>query len=117
MNATQKAYAVAKANLDAANKIAAARIAKHEYLFEAGTIEDTDKYIAICEQVETELKIVELAGILHNAETVMINWAIETVSKSEYYNDTYKQMTSDIMAHLHLYSIRTKVVALAFRLG
>lgn len=117
MNKTQITYKNAKAALDKANKIAAAELAKYEYLLDEETQEACAQYSQMCVKVETDLGIVALIEALRKAEDEMIDWMIETVSKSKEYSAKYANMTADIKAHLHLLKIRKMVVELAYKLG
>lgn len=116
MNKSQIAYKNAKSALDTANKIAEKKLAAYEYLLDSDSQDDCTKYSNICVQVETELNIVALIETLRAAELDMINWMIETVSKDEKYTKIHAQMTTEILANLHMLKIRKMVVNLAYSL-
>lgn len=117
MNKYQIAYTNAKAALDAANKIAETRLAAIEYLLDQETQEACTEYSNMCVVIETELNIVELITIKRAAEMEMINWMIETVSKSKEYTAKYQNMTTEILGNLNNLTIRKMVIDLALQLG
>lgn len=119
MSKQQSNYAVAKAMMDAANKISAERLAPYEYLLDFDAPEsDTAEFDKVCSALDKELNIKELAANLKQAEDEMVNWANDKVSKSKHFSPRYKQAMVEVMAAYEIqYSIRTKVIDLAFRLA
>lgn len=119
MNKTQKAYAEAKAAMEAANELSKLRIAPYEYLVkDDSTDAELELFFTTCEWIDSELKIKELAANLHKAEDEMVTWANAKVSKSKHFNQMYKQAMNEVMAAYNKqYSIRTKMVELSFKLA
>lgn len=117
MNKLQITYKNAKAALDKANSTAEIILANNEHLLYSDNEIEVAQFTELCVKVETDLNIVELIANVRTAEENMVNWMIETVSKSKVYGSKYEAMTTDILANMHLMTIRKMVVELAYKLG
>lgn len=119
MNKKQATYAIAKAAMDAANKISEERLAPYEHLLEDDASEtDMKEFDTVCRVIDAELNIKELAANLRKAEDDMVKWANAKVSKSKHFSPKFKQAMNEVMAaYKTQYSIRTQMVELAFKLG
>lgn len=112
MNKLQKTYMIAKAAFETAYQMRRERLAQHADLRD----NDFEKYLDLDEEITAELNIDSLRDALRTAENNMVEWANNKVSKSRHFTVAHKQAMADVKANMHLPSVRTKMVDLAFRL-
>lgn len=113
MHKTQKTYAIARAQYDAALALFNEAYKAIEHL-EAS---DFDLYIDTCTALNEKFQVEVLLKALHAAEDALIAWAFEAVSTSRAFGPMHRKAMNELKPHLNKQLIRQQVVDLSFRLS